>query len=378
MQPIRRRGFTFAAGSKCRTHSRLRKPRPFRRRIQRTANWPAVTSGVTALTAVGALVFTGLSLNATRDQVAITAQSQFTDRYTKAVEQLDRSGIDHLQARLGGIYGLERLAHDSPRDQPTIIEVLSAFVRTNAPNTTPDSSFTGLKPCPARPPNADIQAALTVLGRRNTANDNGIRIDLRSSCLTGASLSGAKLDHANFELADLSNANLSDAHLSDTFFFGATLRSTNFEGADLRRAFLRASDLGHAQFSKANLDSANLSSAKLQVADLSNANLVNANLNGANLSDAALNNANVSNADLSEANLTSGIFRGTKLWNANLSGSILHGAFLLEVNFSKTNLKGADLKEADLKGVDLRSTFHDDTTLVIGSKTDNLTLGKWW
>ncbi|MEV4317828.1 hypothetical protein [Actinocrispum sp. NPDC049592] len=73
-------------------------------------NWAAVTSLVTAITAVGALVFTGLSLNATRDQVAITEQGQFTDRYSKAVEQIGQQGPEHLQVRLGGLYALERLA----------------------------------------------------------------------------------------------------------------------------------------------------------------------------------------------------------------------------------------------------------------------------
>jgi hypothetical protein len=33
---------------------------------------------------------------------------------------------------LAGIYSLERLARDSVKDQPTTIEILSAFVRTQA------------------------------------------------------------------------------------------------------------------------------------------------------------------------------------------------------------------------------------------------------
>jgi hypothetical protein len=38
-------------------------------------NWSGLTSLITALTAIGALIFTGLSLNSTRDQVA-AAQAQ--------------------------------------------------------------------------------------------------------------------------------------------------------------------------------------------------------------------------------------------------------------------------------------------------------------
>jgi hypothetical protein len=52
---------------------------------------------------------------------SLARQGQVTDRYTKAIEQL---GSDKLEVRIGGIYALERIAHDSPRDHPTIMEVL--------------------------------------------------------------------------------------------------------------------------------------------------------------------------------------------------------------------------------------------------------------
>ena len=52
-----------------------------------------------------------------------------TDRYTKAIEQL---GSDKLDVRIGGIYALERIARDSPRDHPTAMEVLAAFIRVHS------------------------------------------------------------------------------------------------------------------------------------------------------------------------------------------------------------------------------------------------------
>ena len=51
----------------------------------------------------------------------LTEQGQVTDRYTKAIEQL---GSDKLDVRIGGIYALERVARDSARDHPTVMEVL--------------------------------------------------------------------------------------------------------------------------------------------------------------------------------------------------------------------------------------------------------------
>jgi hypothetical protein len=63
-------------------------------------------------------------------------EGQITDRFTKAIDQLGavETGPDgkpkiNLEVRLGGIYALERIARDSPRDHWTIIEVLSTYVR---------------------------------------------------------------------------------------------------------------------------------------------------------------------------------------------------------------------------------------------------------
>jgi hypothetical protein len=64
--------------------------------------------------------------------VSIAAQGQFTERYSRAIEQVGQQGPDRSQIRIGGTYALERVARDSPRDQSTIIEVLVTFIRNNA------------------------------------------------------------------------------------------------------------------------------------------------------------------------------------------------------------------------------------------------------
>ena len=82
------------------------------------------------LFAAGALVFTARNFTLSRHTVQLTRrtfelteQGQVTDRYTKAIEQL---GSDKLDVRIGGIYALERVAGDSPRDHPTVIEARRA------------------------------------------------------------------------------------------------------------------------------------------------------------------------------------------------------------------------------------------------------------
>ena len=83
------------------------------------------------LFAAGALVFTARNFTLSRrtSTFELTEQGQVTDRYTKAIEQL---GSDKLDVRIGGIYALERIARDSARDHPTVMEVLTAFIREHS------------------------------------------------------------------------------------------------------------------------------------------------------------------------------------------------------------------------------------------------------
>jgi hypothetical protein len=60
-------------------------------------------------------------------------QVKFTgdDSNEKKAKLADDFRRNNIEVRLGGIYSLERIAHDSPRDQWTIIETLSAFESTS-------------------------------------------------------------------------------------------------------------------------------------------------------------------------------------------------------------------------------------------------------
>jgi Pentapeptide repeats (8 copies) len=155
------------------------------------------------LFAAGALAFTARTFYLSRE-------GQVTDRYTKAIKQL---GSDQLAVRIGGIYALERVARDSARDQPTVMEALPAFIREPPYSRQEHGTDAGrdrLWP--------DVQAAVTVIGRRISRNDRG-RIDLSGAGLggagiSGANLCGANLSGANLVYADLTRANLDGANLS--------------------------------------------------------------------------------------------------------------------------------------------------------------------
>jgi hypothetical protein len=220
----------------------------------------AFIAGLAGLAALGSLAM------ATRTY-RLTQQGQITDRYTKAIEQL---GGDKLDVRLGGIYALERIAKDSERDHPTVVEVLSAFVREHSPPailpSTAADDADGRSSEPLLPPSTEVQAAVTVLGRlpqRRDVSRGDLRgADLHRVNLWSANLQGAHLRGVNLEWANLGRASLEGANLGRASLEGASL-----EGAHLRRANLRRANLGWAKLQGANLEGASLEGAYLEGAE---------------------------------------------------------------------------------------------------------------
>jgi hypothetical protein len=226
----------------------------------------------------GSLLLFGLyssqeTLKTSQEALKTSQEGQITDRYTKTIEQLgavEPGPVDpktkqptikaKLEVRLGAIYALERIAQDSERDHWPIMEVLTFYVRKNAPLSSvvsPDDNRESNIPRIKQ----DIQAILTVLGRRNEDYDKGRHLDLSRTNLIDANLEKAKLNNANLYQANLKWANLKEAH---------------FSGADLREAWFMGRAFEGADFSKAKL---------------SQAFLMNSNLTGSNLTQIQLDNA---------------------------------------------------------------------------------------
>ena len=296
------------------------------------------------LFAAGALVFTARNFTLSRE-------GQVTDRYTKAIEQL---GSKELDVRIGGIYALERVARDSARDHPTVVEVLTAFIREHSHEQWPpsDDPVGRSQEQSTRP---DVQAALTVLGRRDAHRD--IRsIDLTGAILSGANLDGADLARALLRGADLARASLVGADLTGARLRDADLTSASLVGADLTDAILEGAKLARAILARANLSGAfliigaDLTGAILNGAILNGADLDGADLTSASLDRADLTGASLVGADLTSADLTGAILNGAFLNGTNLGGAILDGADLTGANLDGTNLSGAILDGADLTG----------------------------
>jgi hypothetical protein len=222
---------------------------------------------------------------------ALNKQGQITDRFTKAISQLGDQ--DKLDVRVGGIYALERIARDSERDNGPIMAVLSAFLHEAAPASGFDPNGDQY-----RRPRTDVEAALTVISRRDrrhdpreAARDSAVLypslsdLDLWGAFLFGAHLEGLRLHRTHLEFAGLAESHLEGARLH-----GAILRTANLREAHLDEARFEPygdrptpADLRGANLQRASLRGANLKGANLEGADLRGANLQGANLEGAEL-----------------------------------------------------------------------------------------------
>lgn len=280
-----------------------------------------------------------------RQAFALSEQGQVTDRYTKAITLL---ASKEESERIGGIYALERIMADSERDHPTVVEVLAAFVRQRASLPDPSGDQGSADESGSRrlsPPDADVQAVMTVLARRPERTEP-FNIDLRRTMLARLELpGGARLGWVNFEGADLSGASL----------VGATFTGAMLSGATLTQAYL----IG-----------AILDGASLVAAELTGAKLVAATLIGAMLGNATLANADLTDADLTDANLLDADLRGASLWRATLTS-----AYLAEADLTDASLNEAVLTEADLDMARLRDAHGlEPAQLADALVTDNTEL----
>ena len=200
-----------------------------------------------------------------------TMEAQVTDRLTQAVGHISNESLD---VRLGGIYALERIAAGSERDYEPILHILITYVRERAPWKEDGSARQGqlAKPAP------DVQAALTVIGRRKHAYKQGEtqRLDLRKTDLRGANLSGAHLEGAILSGVHLEGAILHGTNLKEAILREAHLENASLVGARLEKAYLGGARLDGAILRDAHLEDAYASEARLDGADLLGADLTGA------------------------------------------------------------------------------------------------------
>ncbi|MFH9250887.1 pentapeptide repeat-containing protein [Streptomyces lydicus] len=316
-----------------------------------------VAVSLPGLAALAALLFTWMQVGQASKELRISEQGQITSRFNAAITNL---GSQSMDLRLGGIYALERIMQDSSRDHPTVVAVLSAYVRQHAPLPASGTRATQATSS-GHVASTDVQAVINVLAHRLPGRDRGTTVDLNRTDLRGLKHMHTEESAVNFRDAEFAQADLRGADLGAADLRGATLDGANLTGAYLEQANLAGAGLTEADLTNVTLCTEgpgkmehtcpNLTGAILELANLTNvglmrAKLANGDLAGANLTGAILTGADLTKATLDGANLTKADLTG-----ADLTDATLDGANLTKANLTGAHLTGVKLKGAKLDGV---------------------------
>ncbi|MDE2990892.1 MAG: pentapeptide repeat-containing protein [Chloroflexota bacterium] len=158
-------------------------------------------------------------------------------RVRSSIAQLNVSheGEPVIEERIRGIEELGKIVQESPQDYWPVMDVLSRYVRQNAPLDADRADY----PDVVRP---DVQMAMTTIGARRHTRRGSDRLNISETDLRGVNLPGAHLERVDLSGTRLDGAVLINAHLEQA----------DLTGADLRKADLRgAQGLTHAQLDAA-------------------------------------------------------------------------------------------------------------------------------
>ncbi|PZX39329.1 pentapeptide repeat protein [Roseinatronobacter thiooxidans] len=321
--------------------------------------------------------------------------------------QVERT-VPNIEVRMGAILSLERIAqdstmHDKGRDHVRVMEILCAYIRENARGSEAKKSLRVLyeeeREDPEMPeehfdewfceqynvhplylednisvaatkrwaanlskPRADVQLALTVIGRRN---EDQRRVEAAwPNPPTQAKFWPFDLDFKRLP-DDPSDPPLGKAakmafkegleewktKLRDYRGYRLDLRGANLQGADMAAKQPNGSD---AVFSGARFDGTRLEGASLWGARIEGANLFEARMEGADLSEARMEGAVLMEARIEGADLSLARMEG-----ADLSEARMEGADLLHLR-----MESAYLWAAQMEGTNLSQTRMDSFTVL--------------
>jgi hypothetical protein len=311
--------------------------------------FPSLIAVIGAPLLIWRVVTSQLQATAAQHQVRMARQTHYTDLFTKAVEQLgaarsrnssaaDSGGSDktskqslpNIEVRLGAIFTLERIAQESEQDYWPVMEVLCAYLRSREntgefiPLHKGQDIHDWIDEVP--PLRLDIQAALTVLGRRSCQQNARKQYDRLLD------LTGAVLQRASFESGDFRGIDLTNAHLENARFGTAKLNQIEFDGAHLQHSRFFGAEINSTSFQHANLYGAQFSNARLDDVFFWDTELEWADFDGSKLSEVTVSEE----VNLKRANLFDADFSGVEFDNADfLDGSLGDGSTKIPTKASR-------------------------------------------
>ena len=298
-----------------------------------------------------------------------------------ATSSTEESAIrPNTEVRLGAIYALEKLARDDLEMHWPIMETLCAYVRENAGpplrlEGTVLSQLGGRGGADSesirryqeflkdlRRLRVDIQAALTVIGRRSQkqlnyeteirinldkATQRDLLLDLSNCNLAQANLSRLNLSHAIFNFSTLILGNFSNIQLDNSSFYLCNMQRVKFNFVSLR-----ASRFDFTQLNQSEFYGCILHQCQFPNSNLTNCVFVNSDLSLSEFDQISPKNLRIESSQLSACVFRSCLFSYS--WLSFLNSG------LLDVKFENCSF---ELVDCNLTQEQLDATWGDESTV---------------
>jgi uncharacterized protein YjbI with pentapeptide repeats len=277
-------------------------------------------------------------------QIQISRENQFTDLFIKSIALLaPTDGPDRNEAtplpnlgRLGGIYGLERVASASARDHWPIMEVLCRYVRQNSPRKMSSEP-------PANEPEArliewvralprpaiDVQAAMSAIGRRSPER---IRLEeIKRQKLAEASRGAMEARSEKKTVENMQASINKDLDALDRAY-----------RLDFRGANLQAMEFFGCNFSRGLFDDCRMEGVLFCRCDLSFADFKSSSLTGCIFIESNFDGAIFSESEMSNSQTTDSTFLKAKFYDIDLRNALFVNSSIDSAEFFRTD-KGSAL-----------------------------------
>lgn len=336
----------------------------------------------------GALLY-GLYLNHKRlqnleKQTETTEKGHYTERFTKAIEQL---GSENDAIVLGGIYALANLAKDKAETYyTTVYDTLCAYVRNRLGISSKDSLDTNslvffvtrkdvtnkevyFKNLPI-----PIQTIFNILDDRKNQVDNDKYDKKFTPDFTNTNFASFDLAKTNFDKARLNQTNLKHTNLTRVSFNKSILIETDFEGANLENVIFKDLHLIDSNLKDVNLQGALLEDVRINSSNLENTNFRGANfykvectsstLNESNFSDTKINSVDFSNSKFQKARFMKSELKIVEFKNAKLEEAVFQNVNAIhDVSFQDANLYRANFRNVKFQSTVFSRAILKETKL---------------
>ncbi len=254
----------------------------------------SIAGSITLSIAVLGLILTVIRNLLTRQQNRTDEQRLVTEQISRAIEQIgaykqsaDGKNLEpNIEVRMGGLYSLQRIMYDSPRDALSIVKILYAYVRENLKRdkdkrdklkeyNKQNFSRPEEKPLPLP---EDIVSALNIISQFNKDRKKKFGIDASEvqSDFTYADFTNYSIRNIDFSYISFYHADFSGSNLVAVIFSNAILFSVNFSDTQLSVVNFSNARFLYGKFCEVSLGSGNFSGADLSGLNLSGADLTNA------------------------------------------------------------------------------------------------------